>query len=75
MVQAERTGGNSSKRISTVPNVRTRNSTPLTTSEPCNYVSRSPGTLVKHSVGGQTQEATRIERTVSFETGDLKPSY
>ncbi|OKX81671.1 hypothetical protein [Corynebacterium glutamicum] len=57
-----------------MPQVRTRNSTLLTTSEISTYVGRSPDTLVKSHVDGQVQDSTRIEHTDSIDVRDLEAS-
>lgn len=57
-----------------MPQVRTRNSTLLTTPETSNYVGRSPGTLVKRNVDSQTRDSARIEHTVALDVSDLEAS-
>lgn len=58
-----------------MPQVRTRNSTLLTTSKISNYVGRTPDKLVKRHVDSQTLDSPSIGRTDSIGASDLEASF
>ncbi|GFK17964.1 hypothetical protein [Corynebacterium glutamicum] len=57
-----------------MPQVRTHDSTLLTTHETSNYVGRSPGALVKRHVDSQTRDSPSIERADPIGASDLEAS-
>lgn len=57
-----------------MPQVRTHDSTLLTTPETSNYVGRSPSALVKRHADSQTRGFPSIERTDPIGASDLEAS-